>query len=203
MLRLRRAQIERSVGEERERLSRVEAHLRTVEWRDVAEIQDVVVKRTQPVRLAVATAAGPSHAEIGGAFARLLPAVIAHLGDVGAQPGISVGVYEDDGGSAPEGSLVLHAGFVVGDDDVPDIRRCAWVELPTVEVAAATYRGDDEGNPAASQELVRWIDASRYRLVGNCRELYHEWHDDGPSQNVMELQQPVAPEGTGATPSAD
>ena len=45
---------------------------------------------------------------------------------------------------------------------------------------------------AAWEALVRWIDDSGYRLVGDCRELYHEWHDDDGSANVMELQQPIA-----------
>ena len=39
---------------------------------------------------------------------------------------------------------------------------------------------------------MRWIDDSGYRLTGDCRELYHEWDDDDPSRNVMELQQPIA-----------
>src|SRR5208283_3344592 len=40
MLRLRRAQIERTVAEEQERLRRVEAHLRALEWSDTVEPQD-------------------------------------------------------------------------------------------------------------------------------------------------------------------
>ena len=48
MLRLRQAQIEQAVGEERDRLRRVEAHLRALEWRDIVELQDVVIKQTEP-----------------------------------------------------------------------------------------------------------------------------------------------------------
>jgi effector-binding domain-containing protein len=61
-----------------------------------------------------------------------------------------------------------------------------------IEVAAAIYRGGEDGIMPAWEALVRWIEDSGYRLVGDCRELYHEWHDDDPSQNVMELQQPIA-----------
>lgn len=192
MLRLRRAQIERTVGEEQERLRRVEAHLRALEWSDIMELQDVVIKDTQPVRVARATASGLTHADIGAAFGRLLPRVIAHLEEAGAAPGISVAVYEDDGGTAAEGEIVLHAGFDVGDQDVADGDGVHVVDLPVVEVAAATYRESDDGIVAAWEALVRWIDDSGYRLVGDCRELYHEWNDDDPSGNVMELQQPIA-----------
>jgi effector-binding domain-containing protein len=191
MLRLRRAQIERTVGEEQERLRRVEAHLRALEWRDTVQLQDFVIKQTQPVRVALATAPGLTHADIGAAFGRLLPQVISYLEAAGAKPGISVGVYEDDGGTTPEGEIVLHAGFDVGDQMVADSEEVRVVDLPVIEVAAATYRGGDEGIVAAWEALVRWIDDSGYRLVGDCRELYHDWHDDDPTQNVMELQQPI------------
>ncbi|MGH9171049.1 MAG: MerR family transcriptional regulator [Acidimicrobiales bacterium] len=192
MLRLRRAQIELTVSEEQERLRRVEAHLRSLEWRQTMALQDVVIKQTQPIRVAQASAGGLSHADIGAAFGRLLPQVIAHLEAAGAKPGISVGVYEDDGGSAAEGDIVLRAGFDVGDQDVPNSETVRVVDLPVIEVAAAVYRGGDEGIMAAWEALVRWIDGGGYRLVGECRELYHEWHDDDPSLNVMELQQPIA-----------
>jgi effector-binding domain-containing protein len=192
MLRLRQAQIEQSVAEEQERLRRVEAHLRALEWSDTMQLQDIVIKQTQPIRMAQASAGGLSHADIGAAFGRLLPQVIAHVEAAGAKPGISVGVYEDGGGSASEGEIVLRAGFDIGDQDVPDSDTVRVLDLPVIEVATAVYRGGVDGIMAAWGSLVRWIDDSGYRLVGDCRELYHEWHDDDPSRNVMELQQPIA-----------
>jgi DNA-binding transcriptional MerR regulator len=192
MLRLRRAQIEQTVGEELDRLRRVEAHLRALEWRDRMELQEVVIKRTEPVRVAQASAAGLTHADIGAAFGRLMPQVVAHLGAVGARPGVSVAVYEDDGGVAPEGEIVLHAGFAIGDQEVPASATVRVVSLPVVEVASAIYRGGDEGIMAAWEALVRWIDDGGYRMIGDCRELYHEWDEDDESRNVMELQQPIA-----------
>jgi DNA-binding transcriptional MerR regulator len=192
MLRLRRAQIEQTVGEEQERLRRVEAHLRALEWRDIVELQDFVIKQTQPIRVALATARGLTHADIGAAFGRLLPQVISYLEAADAKPGISVGVYEDDAGTAPEGEIVLHAGFDIGGQDVADGEEVHVVDLPVLEVAATTYCGGDDGIVAAWEALVRWIDDGGYKLVGDCRELYHEWHDEDPTKNVMELQQPIA-----------
>lgn len=191
MLRLRRAQIEQAVGEELDRLRRVEAHLRALERSESVELQDIVIKHTQPVRVAFATAANLTHADIGAAFGRLLPQVIAHLDAADAKPGMSVGVYVDDGGTVAEGEIVLHAGFEVGDQDVPDTEEIRVVDLPVIEVAAATYRGDTDGIMAGWETLIRWIDDSAYRHVGDCRELYLEWHDDDPARNVIELQQPI------------
>jgi DNA-binding transcriptional MerR regulator len=191
MLRLRRVQIERAVGEEQQRLRRVEAHLRALEWSDVVDLQDIVIKHTQPIRVAAATAGALTHGDIGPAFGRLLPQVIAHLEGAGVKPGISVAVYEDEGGTVAEGEIVLHAGFDIGEQAVPESETVRVVELPVVEVAAAVYRGGDDGIMAAWEALVRFIDDSGYRLVGDCRELYLEWDDDDPSGNVMELQQPI------------
>lgn len=146
MLRLRRAQIEQSVAEEQERLHRVEAHLRALEGSDTMSVQDIVIKQTQPIRVAVASADGLSDADIGAAFARLLPQVIAHLDAEGTKPGISVGVYQDDGGSVAEGQLVPHAGFDIGDQPVADSDTVPVVDLPVIEVAAAVYRGETRGS---------------------------------------------------------
>jgi effector-binding domain-containing protein len=153
---------------------------------------DIVIKQTQPARVAVASASGLSHADIGAAFAALMPAVTVHLEAAGAKPGIGVGVYADAGGTLPEGEITLHAGFDVGDQDVPDGEAVRVLDLPVLEVAAAVYHGPGDGIPGAWEALVRWIDDSGYRLTGDCRELYHEWDDDDPSRNVMELQQPIA-----------
>jgi DNA-binding transcriptional MerR regulator len=193
MLRLRRAQIEQTVGEEQDRLRRVEAHLRALEGNATVDVEGIVIKRTQPIRVAQAAAGGLTHADIGAAFGRLLPAVIAHLESVGAKPGISVACYEDDGGTTPEGEIVLNAGFDIYDQDVPDSEAVHVINLPVVEVAAAVYRGGDDGIMAAWEALVRWIDDSGYRLVGDCRELSHEWHEEDPTRNITELQQPIRP----------
>jgi len=156
------------------------------------DVQDIVIKRTQPIRMAQAAAEGLTHADIGPAFGRLLPEVLAELGKAGARPGISAAYYEDENGTAEEGNLVLHAGFEIGDQDVPDGERVKVVELPVVEVASALHRGSMDGIAASWEALVRWIEDSGYRLAGDCRELYHEWHEEDPDLNVTELQQPIA-----------
>ncbi|HLX87424.1 MAG TPA: methyltransferase domain-containing protein [Acidimicrobiales bacterium] len=109
------------------------------------DVQDIVIKHTQPVRVAQATATGLTHADIGPAFGQLMPQVIAYLESVGARRGISVASYEDEGGTAPEGEIVLHAGFEIGGQDVPGTETVRVIDLPVVEVAAAVYRGGDEG----------------------------------------------------------
>jgi DNA-binding transcriptional MerR regulator len=192
MLSLRRTQIEQSVGQDMERLRRVEAHFRALEWSDKMELQDIVIKQTQPIRVAEMTARGLTQPEIGAGFARMLPQVLSHLAAAGASPGISVGAYEGDVDADTEGGIVLYVGFEVGDQDVPDSDTVKVVDLPVVEVAAAVYHGGIEGLPAAWESFVRWIYDGGYSPTGSCRELYHEFHDDDQSRNVTELQQPIA-----------
>ncbi len=191
MLRMRQAQIEQTVEEERERLRRVEAHLRALEGRNTVDVQDIVIKQTQPIRLAQAAAERLTHADIGPAFGRLLPEVLAHLESVGARPGISAAYYEDQNGTAEEGNIALHAGFEIGDQPVPDSDGVTVVDLPVVEVASVVHRGAMDGINASWEALVRWTEDSGYRLAGDCRELYHEWHEEDPSRHVTELQQPI------------
>lgn len=192
MLRMRQAQIEQNVEEERERLRRVEAHLRALEGSDTVDVQDIVIKQTQPIRIAQAAAGGLAHTDIGPAFGRLLPEVLAHLEATGAKPGISAAYYEDQNGTAEEGNIVLHAGFEIGDQEVPDGERVRVVDLPVVEVASAVHRGSMDSIMASWEALARWIEDSGYRLAGDCRELYHEWHEEDPARDVTELQQPIA-----------
>jgi DNA-binding transcriptional MerR regulator len=192
MLRMRQAQIEQTVDEERERLRRVEAHLRALEGSNTMDVQDIVIKQTQPIRIAQAAAEGLTHADIGPAFGRLLPQVLGHLDAVGAKHGISAAYYEDENGTVEEGGIVLHAGFEIGDQEVPDSDVVRVVDLEVVEVASLVHRGSMEGIAASWEALVRWIEDSGYRLAGDCRELYHEWREEHPDRHVTELQQPIA-----------
>jgi len=144
---------------------------------------DVVIKQAEPIRLAeaVGTAPGYGSDNLGPLFARLLPVVLDHLTRVGAKPGISVGHYEDP---QDDGSVVLHAGFDIGDQDVPSTEH--------VLVASVIHRGPMEGIEPAFEALMRWIEDSGYQWAGPSRELYHEFHLEDPTRHVTELQVPVS-----------
>jgi DNA-binding transcriptional MerR regulator len=191
MLRLGRAQIEQNVAAEQARLRRVEAHLRALEGSSTMPPNDVVIKQAEPICLAeaVGTAPGYGSENLGPLFARLLPEVLEHLARVGAKPGISVGHYEEP---QDDGSVVLHAGFDIGDQDVPSSELVRVVQLPSVEVASVIHRGAMEGIEPAFEALMRWIEDSGYRWAGPSRELYHEFHQEDPARHVTELQVPIA-----------
>jgi DNA-binding transcriptional MerR regulator len=189
MLRLRRAQLEQSVAEEQARVRRVEAHLRAIEGSNVVNQQDVVVKQTQPLRIAEiwgrASALDPQH--IGPLFGDLAPKLAGYLHRAGAQPGTLVGYYDDPD---DDGSVGVHVAFDIDRQDVAPSDDVKVRELPVIEVASVVHRGSMEGIGPVYEALIRWIEDSGFRLAGYSRELYHEMGQDGPS--ITELQIPIA-----------
>ena len=192
MLRARQTEIEHRVSEEQARLRRVEAHLRALEAEDPVPARDIVLKSTQPLRIAeiAATAPGFGPENLGPVFGRVVPEVFAHMESSDAQPGIMVAWYEE---LSEDGTVVLHAGFDIGDQVVDGAGRVRIVDLPVVDVASVVHRGSMDNVVPVYEALVRWIEDSGYRLDGRSRELYHEWHLDDPARSVTELQMPVAP----------
>jgi DNA-binding transcriptional MerR regulator len=191
MLRIRRAQIEQGLAEEEARLRRVEAHLRAIEGSTVMVTYDIVLKTTDPLRIAEAVGEAPGfgHENLGPVFGRLVPEVLAQIDASGAEPGLMVAWYEqpDD-----EGAVVLHAGFDIGDQDVDGNEQVQIVDLPVVEVASVVHQGSMETVEPAYVALVTWIEDSGFRLAGRSRELYLEWNDADYSRNVTELQMPIS-----------
>jgi DNA-binding transcriptional MerR regulator len=190
MLRLRRAEIEQQVADDQDRLRRVEAHLRALEGSTQVQTHNIVLKNTDPVRVAHATttAAGFGHENLAPAFGELVPKVLAHLEKSGVRPGIMIGWYEEP---LDEGRVVVHAGFDVANQPLDSAGAVRVDELPEVLVASVMHRGSMDDVEPVYVALVQWIADSGYRLDGRSRELYHEWHDDDPARSVTELQMPI------------
>jgi DNA-binding transcriptional MerR regulator len=191
MLRLRQAQIEETLAAEHARLRRVEAHLRAIEGSKTMSTQNVVLKHTEPLRVAEAvdTAAGLGPEAIGPVFTRLVPKVLAHLERAGARPRTMIGHYEEP---AEDGSVQVHVGFDIGDQPVDSDDGVRVLDLPVVEVASVIHQGSMDNVQPVYEALVRWIDDSGYRLAGYSRELYLDWCSDDPDQSITELQVPIA-----------
>jgi DNA-binding transcriptional MerR regulator len=190
MLRMRQAQIEQDVAEHQAQLRRVEAHLRALEGTTSVNPSDFVIKQTQPVRLAETTSAAPGYGpeNIAPVFDRKLPDVWAHLHNTGVQPGITVAYYD---WPADDGSVVVHLGFEIANQQIPETDTIRVVELPVTSVASIVHRGPIDGIVPVYEALVRWIEDGGHSLAGRGRELYHDWNDDDPSRNVIELQMPI------------
>jgi DNA-binding transcriptional MerR regulator len=190
MLRLRQAEITASIADDRQRLRRVATYLDALERGELMRTIDVVVKDTEPLRMAATTGVAPGygHENIGPIFRDRLPAVWLRLHDAGVEPGKSVAYYDwpDD-----DGRVVVHLGFDIGDQPLPDGDDLRAVELAIVEVASALHHGPLDGISDTFEAVVRWIDGNGYLIAGDSRELYLEWDEQDPSKNVTELQLPI------------
>lgn len=124
------------------------------------DVQEVVVKHTQPMRIAEATgtAAGFGNENLAPVFAELLPAVLEELGRAGVRPGMSVAHYEEFADDAP---FVVHAGFEIGNQSFAANEKVDVVELPSERVASvvhprhqSTDAADPEPHLVAHERLV-------------------------------------------------
>jgi DNA-binding transcriptional MerR regulator/predicted transcriptional regulator YdeE len=193
MLRMRKAQIEQNLAGEQTRLRRIEAHLQALERGQVMELQDVVIKQSEPVRVAEAVGSAPGFGteNISPVFQPLCHQVLAYLERTGVRPGINIGRYE---GPAEDGTVTVHVGFDVGAQDVTVDDRLRIVELPAVRVAALVHRGTMDDIAPAFEAMIHWIKDSGYTLAGPSRELYHHWDTRDPAGHVTELQLLLGPD---------
>ncbi|MEV0407754.1 MerR family transcriptional regulator [Actinoallomurus sp. NPDC050550] len=190
MLRLRRAELERSLAADAARLVRVEARLRSL---DAGTLETgVVVKRVAAVRVAQLSGevGGFESDEIWPVVGSLFDQLCSRMTQVGVAPaGPGVTRYAD-GDASPE-RLVVHAAFPLTAD--PDgSAGFEIVELPEIATAATIVHAGPMANVVtAVQTLAYWIDAHGYQSLGYPREVNLECPRDRPDAWVTELQEPI------------
>ncbi|WP_432544360.1 MerR family transcriptional regulator [Kineococcus sp. SYSU DK002] len=194
MLRLRRAQLAEQVAADAARLRAVEVRLRVIEEEGTVGTQDVVVKDTDPVRVAELSAVAASFEpeEVGPVIQPLYERLHRELAEAGVRPaGPGVSWYEHEG-SGDEGAVRVHAGVVVDarQGAVGDVRV---TDLPAVRVAAIVHHGPMDGVDATWQVLARWVEDSGHRPLGLGGEVYLDYCPEDPSHGVTELHVPIGP----------
>ena len=191
MLRLRRAELADQLIEDEARLRRVDAHLRALDGGAAMSNLDVVLKTTEPITVVEVEgrAEGFGHENIGPAFDLLVPQVLDALKECGTKPGMMVAWYEEP---ADDGSVVVHVGFDIGDQECNPVAPAKLTLLPAVRAATVVHTGPMDDIGLVYEALVGWIEASGERLAGRSRELYHHHDDARPDEFVTELQMPLA-----------
>ena len=101
-------------------------------------------------------------------------------------------VYHSAG--RPDEGETVQAGVLLGDHTtagLPATGEPAVRELPGVPLmACVVHDGGADTRHAAYQALGRWLEATDYRIVGACRELY--LRQPGNAVPITEIQFPVA-----------
>ncbi|MFJ2779203.1 MerR family transcriptional regulator [Kitasatospora sp. NPDC087315] len=194
MLRLRRAELAAAMAADAQRLTRVEARLRTIESEGTMSAHDVVVKRVPSVRVAELTAVAASYEpeDVGPVIGPLFTELCRRMAEAGVEgAGPAVARYED----APDGdgAGLVRAAVPVGAAPAP-AGECGFevVDLPVIEEAATiVHRGSMDDSMGSVQALARFVDENGYRSAGYARELYLECPDDQAAW-VTEFQEPVS-----------
>ncbi|MGA5816915.1 MerR family transcriptional regulator [Kitasatospora sp. NPDC094028] len=192
MLRLRRAQLAEAIAADEQRLTRVEARLRTIESEGQMSEHDVVVKPVPSVRVAQLTAVARSYQpeDIGPVIGPLFAELCRRVAEAGIEEtGPSVACYQD--GPDGDGSVLVRAAVPVASS-VPGGRDdFEVVDLPSIAAAASVvHRGPMDAAVGSFQALARFIEENGYRSAGYARELYLECPEDQAGW-VVELQEPV------------
>jgi DNA-binding transcriptional MerR regulator len=186
MLKLRQAEIERSIEEEEARLARVAALLIHIEQENVSMSNyDVVIKKVAPVRIASIRDVVANY----GAQGELWGELGAYLAQHSVKP-VAPCLTIDHNDSYKERDVDLEVCEVI-DAALPVTDRVKVRELPAVEQMACTvHHGPFNQLNQGYQALMQWAEANGYRFTGPSREVYLQVSDD-ESTNVAEIQIPV------------
>lgn len=193
MLRLKRAELQRQIADEQDRLARIEARLSTLDTEDTMSSYDVVLKQVDAQLVAGVRDTLASYPEVGRLFAEL-DSSLAHAG-VDAAPLIGAAIWYDDEHKTSEidGEAVLYL-----KQPVPAYGRVKVYELPAATVASVIHKGAYNKFSQAYEAIGRWIEANGYTVVGPNREIYLECAEpvrQDDESYVTEVQFPVAKKG--------
>jgi effector-binding domain-containing protein len=189
MLRLRQAEIERSIEEEEARLARVAALLSQFEQEENMSNHDVVIKRIALLRVASLRGIIPTFSQQRELWGEL-EAYLARNKVTPAGPCLTL--YHDTEYKDHDVDAEVCEPVAVS---LPGSEPIKVYDLPAVESMACTvHHGSFNTLSQAYNELMKWIEANGYRICGPDREIYIQTGDpvkqDDPSY-VTEIQMPV------------
>lgn len=129
MLKLRHAEIEQRLNEETARLGRVEAHLRALEEPEIQVGRRVVVKTSEPLRVAEAVGTAPDlgPSNITPVMLRLIPQVLDRLAEVNVTAGMLVVHVARRADEADD--VEVHGGFDIGTQHAVDTGTVRIVDM--------------------------------------------------------------------------
>ncbi len=189
MLKLRRAEAERRLVDDQERLLRIEARLRHIEQEDSMPHYDVVLKTVPPLLVASRRVRIPTNDRVpdylGPAFAEVQDYVLKNgLRKTGPSLAIwhsPADVFMDEDAEAA----------VPVDRLLPSTERVVVHEVPETQVASAVHHGNFDEFTQAHVAVLTWIETSGSRVAGPYREVYVDCGDSDPAGSTTEVQFPV------------
>lgn len=189
MLRLKQAEIQRTVDEEQGRLARIAARIQQIDQEETMPAYEVVIKEVPAMRVAGLRDIVANYGSQGPLWNELMGYVFQN----GGKPaGPCLTVYFDE--EYKESDVDLEVVQPV-EGPLSSGGRIRVYDLESVPTMASTiHRGPYSGFNDAYGALMQWISANGYRIVGPNREIYlRSSGDEGvtPEDFVTEVQFPV------------
>jgi predicted transcriptional regulator YdeE/DNA-binding transcriptional MerR regulator len=190
MLRLKRAELERSVRSEQARLERIERRIQQIEEHGRMPIQEVVLKNVPPRRVLGIRGVIPAYEQVQRLFAALDHYLQQQRWPLDAgTPWYAI--YYDVAGDEPD----IEAEVAVPLTAARRAQPPAEVhELPgAAAMACLAHAGGRESLDEAYSAILAWIEANGFRVTGPTREVY--LHEPEPAEtgavSVIDVQFPV------------
>jgi effector-binding domain-containing protein len=187
ILKSRKVQIEKVIGDERSRLDRVEKLITLFNQEVESMNYDVVIKKVDSFRVASLRGSMKDYGDQGNMWEELVTHIEKHNAKI--LPGCFVSFY----GELDEKGIEAEV-FEPIDRDIPSSDRVKVHYMPTVEkMACLVQQGPYENLKLAYAAITGWIEDNGYRIIGSEREIYlkGEWNSDSPDEYVTEIQFPV------------
>ena len=167
MLRLKQAELQQHISNERERLARIEARLNIMAMEDTMSDYEVVIKQIGPQLVAGVRDTLPAYPAVGRLFDEVY-GYLARLGVNGLSE-IGVAIWHDPEykTSDIDGEAVVYL-----KRPIPESERVKVYELPGATVASVVHKGAYNKFSQAYEALGRWTEANGYKIVGPNREVY-------------------------------
>lgn len=167
MLRLRQAELQQHISEERERLARIEARLNIMTMEDTMSDYEVVIKSVEPQLVAGVRDILPAYPAVG----RLFDEIYGYLARCGVNglAEIGVAIWRDD---EYKTSDIDGEAAVYLKRPIPEGERVKVYELPAATMASVVHKGAFNRLSQAYEALGRWTEANGYKIVGPNREVY-------------------------------
>jgi DNA-binding transcriptional MerR regulator len=188
MLRMKQAEVQQKVQEEQDRLTRVEARLKQIEEEGIMSAHDVVIKKAETLDVASIRDTVPAYDQQGTLWGELSAYLAEQGGQMDGTTGDCLPRYR-----VPRERRGCR-GLRPGGAPVPGNERVIVKQLPGVEaMACVVHHGSySNGFHEAYGNLMSWIEANGYRIVGPNREIYLKGGDDPDDGSyVTEIQFPV------------
>jgi DNA-binding transcriptional MerR regulator/effector-binding domain-containing protein len=198
MLRLRRAELEERVDQDRIRLAQVDARLRMIESEGHMDTGDVILKSIPATRVAMLSGTATSYdhpTSITENLSPLYPRLMELMEKHGvAITGTPIAYYLPAPTGPGDETISVHAAFPIGAVEPDADLGFDVVDLPAVEHAAtALHQGSMSEAFRTGEKIANWIGDNGYRTVGPgfAREVYLDCPPGEFDKWVTEMQVPV------------